>query len=395
VESVERYSPEIVVIGASARAAAWSASHAFQRLAACDRFGDSDLREVATTVVSPTLRRKDVARRIGEQQWFEGPQPVAVLPAGGMENQPTLWKWLEGQAEFWGSRWQSVQKVRDLQAVARAVEPLCIRCPQNHYVGDAPPQAGRWLLKSRNSGGGIQVSCWEPSRSMSSKLELWPPSDYLQQYIEGIDYSATFVASQGEVLLVGLTRQLTGVSELGAQGWWYCGSVGPIPIESSERPLLEELGQQLVRSFQLEGIFGVDLRWDGKDWWLLEINPRYPAGAEVLERSSGMSVVELYSQLRHGTPLRWKPESEALVAKGIWFNQGESLGPARQAGITASREEGAPWQRSVADVPAVGEKISPGLPVFSVFSKVSSFEESVERLITTARIWETLIFAPI
>lgn len=395
MESLETNPPDVLVVGASARAAAWSACHAFERIAACDRFGDSDLREVATTLVTPTLRRKDVATRIRDQKWFEGPRSVAVLPAGGMENQPTLWKWLERHADFWGTKWQDVRQVRDAKLVAKMVRPLPIRCPENRHAGEASPRSGKWLLKSRNSGGGIQVSWWEPARVASPTLELWPNTDYLQEYIEGVDYSATFVASQGRVVMIGVTRQLTGLSELGAQGWWYCGSVGPVPLESTQRKLLENLGTQLAQKFRLEGIFGVDLRWDGQDWWLLEVNPRYPAGAEVLERSSRQSVVELYAKARRGRPLIWEPSSGPLVAKGIWFNRGETLGPARLDGITASQAEAVPWGRSVADVPSVGTLIHPGFPVFSVFSIVSNFEDSVERLMTAARIWETLIFATI
>jgi len=395
VEPSESHQPDVLVVGASARAAGWSACHAFKQIAACDRFGDSDLRECATTLVTPTLRRKDVAKRLQAQQWFEGLNSIAVLPAGGMENQPTLWKWLERSSDFWGTKWHHVRQVRDPKSVVTGIQSLPIRCPEHRHAGDAPPRSGRWLLKSKNSGGGIQVSVWEPTQVISPRLELWPTTDYLQQYIEGIDHSATFVASQGRVVLVGVTRQLTGLPELGAQGWWYCGSVGPVQLESRQRRMLEKLGEQLVQKFQLEGIFGVDLRWDGEAWWLLEVNPRYPAGAEVLERSSGLSVVELYAKARRGGELTWEPSLKRTVAKGIWFNQGATLGPALPKGIQASQAEGVPWDRSIADVPEVGTSIGPGFPVFSVFSSVSRFEDAVERLMTTARIWETLIFATI
>ena len=89
-----------------------------------------------------------------------------------------------------------------------------------------------------------------------------------------------------------------------------------------------QLGQRLVGDFELEGVFGVDLRWDGDSWWLLEVNPRYPAGAEVLERNAERSVTQAYWNAREGMPVDWPIASKpGMIAKGIWFNQGETMGP--------------------------------------------------------------------
>ena len=388
--------PQLLVIGGSARAAVWSATPVFEKIAAIDRFGDLDLREFASVGVTASLRRKEVCRIMEEKGWLDGRSPLVVIPAGGMENQPTLWKWLQLNTQFAGTDWSHVRRVRDPKALGQALKDSNVRFPESRFSGEPLPKEGAWLLKSKNSGGGIQVSSWKRPEDSTFKLQLWTSSEYVQRQIDGSDYAATYVACQGRVELIGVTSQLCGLSEFGARGHWYCGSVGPIPIDAASTRTLMQLGQRLVGDFELEGVFGVDLRWDGDSWWLLEVNPRYPAGAEVLERNAERSVTQAYWNAREGLPVDWPTASTpGMIAKGIWFNQGESMGPIADFDFERVKSRGVPWKREIADIPASTGVIPHGFPVFSAFSEVSTVEDSIERLITTARIWETLIFATI
>src|SRR5205085_2528059 len=61
----------------------------------------------------------------------------------------------------------------------------------------------------------------------------------------------------------------------------YAGSIGPLDCR---REALESLGQTLVDAFALRGIFGVDFLFDGDRIRPVEVNPRYPASLEILER---------------------------------------------------------------------------------------------------------------
>ena len=95
--------------------------------------------------------------------------------------------------------------------------------------------------------------------------------------------------------LVGVTRQLIGESWLGAHGFQYAGSIGPLPIHQATRETIARIGEVLTTRFELRGIFGVDFILDGERVWTLEVNPRYTASVEIVERATGLPAVAMHA----------------------------------------------------------------------------------------------------
>ena len=346
----------VFLVGASCRALAWSAYEAGLQVVACDLFADEDLKEVAQAVRADSLRRRDVARAISPQLKASLNDGMWVLPAGGTENQSTLWRWLQRTAQFIGPSHASLLSVRRPQELAATVSGGEIEVPQLITDGQPRPTHGRWLLKSRLSAGGIQVSRWTSESQAGETLCLGSKLDYLQREIQGKDFAATFIATRNSLELVGVTRQWTGDERLGAQGWWYCASQGPIPMELRQQEAILQLGQTLHAAFGLEGIFGVDLRFDGERFWLLEVNPRYPAGAEVLERASRQSLVARYLELKEEDETLGPSSATEVTAwsdsryhdiwaKGIWFNRSEESRTVSASGIQRAMATDCRWDR--------------------------------------------------
>jgi predicted ATP-grasp superfamily ATP-dependent carboligase len=91
-----------------------------------------------------------------------------------------------------------------------------------------------------------------------------------------------------------VTRQLIGQRWLGAEPFQYCGSVGPLPINATEQFRWEAIGRTLVESSAISGLFGVDAIVDASDSiWPVEVNPRYTASVEILERAFQFSALQL------------------------------------------------------------------------------------------------------
>ena len=68
----------------------------------------------------------------------------------------------------------------------------------------------------------------------------------------------------------------------------YAGSLGPIGFGGMITERLRRLGQAIVDSFQLQGLFNADVVIDSSNQiWLLEINPRWSGSTELIERSLG------------------------------------------------------------------------------------------------------------
>ena len=170
--------------------------------------------------------------------------------------------------------------------------------------------------------------------------------------------------------LLGVTEQLIGDEHLGVAGFRYAGSLGPIAITSADRHALTHLGVALAQRHDLRGLFGVDLVRDRKgDLWPVELNPRYTASVEIIERATDIPCLSDWpiATLRKSlaTP------AGVVHAKGIVFAKQDCVVPDLY-GLFESHE--------VADVPEIGERIRQGKPICTVFAFAREREECVSRL---------------
>src|SRR5262249_49058234 len=141
------------------------------------------------------------------------------------------------------------------------------------------------------STGGSGVTWWTGDKAHAR------PDSYLQEYIEGEPCAALYIGDGTSARLVGLTRQLVGEDWLHAKPFHYCGSIGPLPIDAELRRAFEALGNHIAKGCGLRGVFGVDCVLRDCELWPIEINPRYPASAEILELGLGESIVAAHCQV--------------------------------------------------------------------------------------------------
>ena len=77
----------------------------------------------------------------------------------------------------------------------------------------------------------------------------------------------------------------------------------------------------LADRFELSGLFGVDFILDGDQVWTLEVNPRYTASVEIVERATGIHAIAAprgrdCQRMRLSTSLQApRPRSPILVAR--------------------------------------------------------------------------------
>ena len=121
---------------------------------------------------------------------------------------------------------------------------------------------------------------------------------YHQRHIEGTPGAAVFLGTPTGSELLGVTRQLVGKPWTGAAKFQYCGSVGPWNLATEAKQQLVLLGEVLVDSFRLQGLFGVDFVLNGEQVWTVEVNPRYSASVEILEGATGVAAIQRRSR-RH------------------------------------------------------------------------------------------------
>jgi predicted ATP-grasp superfamily ATP-dependent carboligase len=237
--------------------------------------------------------------------WLDQTECDGWMFTGGLENYPAQVAAMAAQRPLLGCGGEVLQKVRSPGRLAAVLEAAGLRFPKTLALPTVDPvpfteTAGRWLVKTSRGSSGMGVRplaapLTDQARSAqarSAPTDLLNGDCYLQQRIDGSPCSALFLARAGQAELLGLTRQLVGEPWTGAAPFQYCGSIGPHPwLPAGVSAQVKRIGAVLAKTFGLVGLFGVDLIRAGSQVWTIEVNPRYTAAAEVVERVSGMPVL--------------------------------------------------------------------------------------------------------
>jgi len=363
--------PPLLIIGASARAAACSALRAGLQPWCADLFADLDLQARC-----PVQRlNRNYPRGFGNviDSDLVGPW----MYTGGLENWPALIDAWQKRRRLWGARSECLELVREPVCIARILRDEGLPTPE---ARSQPPEddSRRWLVKLRRSAGGDGVCEWLVDDEVTSVAGV-----YWQEHIDGQPAAALYAAVDGDIQFLGLTRQLVGVSWLHARTFQYCGSIGPLQPSPTLRRELEALGDVLGKRCSLAGLFGVDGILADRHFWPVEINPRYTASVEVLEYATDLRALSWHRRAFDPTaPEPLLPSnSVGFVGKAILFAPADLAFP-----------ENGPWLSELdkstalhlapdfADIPAAGEVIPRGHPILTFFvhkAKLGACEDAL------------------
>ncbi len=351
----------ILLVGASVRALAESATRAAEEVIAADLFGDEDLRAIARDVhVLPMDNYPDAITSISSQY-----PNIPRCYTGGLENRPAILRSLAADGPLWGNSSEIVQPVRDPFQLHDFLVERGFHVPAIRKYNNPPPTTEGWLIKSNRGTGGTHI---RPAGE-----EFASAQEHYQQIEPGIPCSALFVGCGETSQLIGVSRQILASETTGplrtSSPYAYVGSIGPLPSDSSRDASLSSLGEALVREFRLRGLFGIDFLWDQERVVIIEINPRYPASAEVFELAHQMSVFSLHRATFKGAGSKMGSVPTAKVAFGKWiFFAPRKGGLDRPLPTSLNRWENI-W---CSDLPPVGRQFEQGEPVATVLMRADA-----------------------
>ena len=377
-------SPQLLILGVSARAAACSALRGGYAPLAADCFRDEDL-----VAACECLR---IDRYPGDLEHAAGAFPACPwLYTGGLENHPQLVDRIAERRTLLGNSGRVLREVRNPFRLAEALRQAGLPSLE---VSAVPPGAGRgiWLRKPRKSGGGqrIEFNSDPPPKHAEANWQAEPSSDvssappgtfYYQQYASGTSCSAIFVAAHGKAVWCGATRQLIGTPWTGARGFEYAGSVGPLDVTAHERTEWEAIGDCLARRFALSGLFGVDAVMTEEAIWVVEVNPRYTASVEVVELACDTALLPLHVRACQSgeLPPAGPVSPQRRVGKAIIYAQKPGRVPVGFDALVR-RLNADPSRPSVADIPAVGTEFRAGEPLVTVLAYAESLDAAERSL---------------
>lgn len=347
----------LLIVGASTRAAAFSALRAGLRPRCLDLFADADL-----------AARCPVARfdpdRDGEdlERLAASPACDAWFYTGSLEARPDLVDRISRILPLLGNGPDVMRLVRDPWAVAEALHAEGLPTPALRRVDEGVPATGRWLAKSTATAGGLGVRRAEGGGDLAA-------SSHLQEFVEGPSFSALFVAARGESRLVGVARQFAG---LAGSPFLYRGGVAPWMVPEAARAEVRRIGETLARRFALVGLFGVDfILADGRPW-VVEVNPRYTASVELFEYATRRSL--MWDHVRACVDGEVGPEvsphrAGPAVGKRVVYARRRMTFPE----IAPPTPEGDDLlEPAFADVPDPGATIEAGEPILTVFARAET-----------------------
>ena len=362
---------DLLILGASARAAASSARRLGLRPTCADLFADADL-----AAIGPATRIDPAHYPDGLATFAAGLPPIPWLYTGAIENRPDLVDRISRRHPLLGNPGATLLAVRDPVALAESIRDAGLFAPDVRLDPANLPVDGSWLRKPVASGGGRGIRPWRGERPRPGR------SVYFQERIGGLPLSATFVGRRTTARCLGVTRQYVGKA---GHPFAYRGSLGPWPVADEVLEQVERLGRSIASSFGLVGLFGIDLILRDGRAWPIEVNPRYSASVEVLEWALGRSLLAEHL-LAFGSELGMRPISvrpEGFAAKAIVFAGRPFAWPSPLVVLETD-----PMRfPEVADVPRPGTSFEAGEPVLTVFARGDSPEECRRNLAKRLRAW--------
>jgi len=342
-----------------------------------DAFGDLDQH--------PGVRALSLPRDVGVPftvgavvRAAESIESDVVAYLSPFENHPGAVERLARGRTLWGNGASVLRRVREPGMVSRAA---------------SVSNSDRWLAKPRASGGGHGIEWWSPGSPV-------PPGSHVEPFIDGEPGSIIFVAAGRDLTPLGLTRQLVGDVSFGATGFRYCGSILlVIPSRQAsdrDRPdrglcqLLDSavnVARRVVAEFDLVGVNCIDFIARDDVAIPIEINPRWSASMELVERAHGISVFGVHAAACARGEL---PTFDLAHAHSGTTVSGKAILFARHD-VTCGDTTAWLGDDSVRDVPHPGEHIPIGRPVCTIFATGAHADGCYAGLVARAnRVYETL-----
>jgi len=420
----------LIIIGASARAAAQSAVRAGFHVFAADLFADEDLRAIATAV-----RIRDYPR--GLLAAAERFPPGPFIYTGGLENHPEILAAISKTRPLLGAGPVLLSQVRDPVTLFSALAAAEIPCPATRLEPPPADDPLPWLVKPLRSCGGSGVRPWRPEDAEAAALagreiapaigrgkrrlraerrgfhdngpfpDRWsgpPKPAVFQQWLAGTPVSAAFLGAGGAARLLGTFRQLIGVPWTGARGFQYAGAILHRSMPGAGEPDVEadrqwrRIGEVIVRRFGLTGLFGVDAIDFAARLFALEVNPRWTASMELIDRAgmreTGESLISLHVQGCRGDAIgvyrrgRAEPAEQptpACSAKAVLYATRPLVVGERFQELARESNEQERWG-AFADLPTCGTRINPSQPFCTVFSEGPNEEATINTLRAHANV---------
>jgi len=351
-------SSEILILGACVRPCVAIAAAAGYQVTGIDLFNDADTQAASNASIKADHYPKDLFGHA------ESSKANYWLYTGCLENYPEQIAQLANKKTLLGNNQNVIRKCRSPEFISE----LAIDA-EWHYPDAAIADASRtnnefqsWISKPRLSAAGQSVQVWHSIPPATSER-------IAQLYIPGPTFGAACISNGSETQVLGITRHLRMTRRLGVTRFQYCGSVGPLPLSDTLNAAISTMASEIASECGIVGLFGLDLKIQNNQIWLLEINPRFTASMDLLRDGTGENLIQQHIDACRNKPLipiQHSKKLSAIQTRAILF----AKSPTR-FNPTCNQ-----WD-FIADIPAHNTTLDIGSPICSIYGRGKTASESV------------------
>ena len=296
---------------------------------------------------------------------------------------------MQRQRSLLGNDAATIRRVRDPFQLAAVLQAADYPLPEITRDVDQVPTDGSWLSKNARGSGGSHVRPWygEPTRLVIMVIfRACRGRNTVQRRFLGGRWPGGAVGHDASADRCGLDRRGR------VHVCWLDRTLNFTTIRPHR---LEPDRYRGGSEFHLSGLFGVDAVLQSESLWPLEVNPRYTASVEVLERACGWHSIRLHvdacREARLPTAPDDRPPNPLCCGKAILYARGDiTIGPSfGQLADRKNREQAWP---GVADIPRSATTIRCGRPICTVLTDGVDLAAVEDRLKSLAAEIENAVY---
>ncbi len=308
---------KVGILGFNARPIACSAKKAGALVYVSDYWGDSDLEAccnewVAVLTNEPGKRQRgsleDPVHISLSKNFIEEFHDVDfdyVIIGSGFDDYHSSLIDIHNAWGIAGNTPNILKQARTREIIEKIASTYDITTPRwqivnkNTDLGQVIEDIGLPIVTRRlTSGGGSGIRCFTSLKEFDIDIKkrlLTQQHILVQEYLNGVDISASVMSTRGDALCISIQNQLIGMPIAGRNcDFVYCGNSYPASLNSKLMKKIKISSECICRDLSLMGSNGLDFVVVDEDIFMLEINPRIQGSLELIETIFNQSVTEMH-----------------------------------------------------------------------------------------------------
>ncbi len=310
----------ILIIGIDVVSLATSAAKAGYKVYAVDYFGDQDLKRVCNENLSIVKQAPgEICGQLGTNFSPEALLHLTMelrkknvldgtLLSTGLDDSPDVLSELNEMIPIIGNHPHVIKRIRDKTKFFQELKRLGVPHPVTAMAENLEEARRKArdigypiLVKPSKGFGGVGIRKTRGLKELAQAFEDASRIDQnvlIQEYVSGTPASVSLISSTTETITLTLNEQLLGVGEVGQEEpFGYCGNVVPFLATTALVEKCVSVAEKITSSYGLVGSNGVDLVISKEGLpYVVEVNPRFQATVECVERVLGINMVEAHME---------------------------------------------------------------------------------------------------